>query len=225
MSPKQLRHGADFPWPVRPVGPAPPDVSVGALPQRPTRPPAIVLPLGAHEATRPHGLAALRAGRNVVAHTMHLSDATASSRSNLGGSAALGWCGSELPGWSVGVRGRPPLFGGVVTQLDTHAGSGVVVVPGRPDICGAAAAMSARRIARRPCSRTRSLSSIAFRSATSLASQTCCSLAPSAETSGLQSPTGPCARTCSTTLNRAAYAPSCRATKARGSSMSTMSAG
>jgi hypothetical protein len=74
----------------------------------------------------------------------------------------LGWCGAELPGRSMVVRGRPPVFVGVVTQLDTHVESGVVVVPGRSDICGAAAAMSARRTARWPCSRSGPLSSIAL---------------------------------------------------------------
>jgi hypothetical protein len=49
-----------------------------------------------------HGLAALRADQNVVAHTTHLSDATALSRSNLGEGSTLGWYTCHLRGM---VRG------------------------------------------------------------------------------------------------------------------------
>jgi hypothetical protein len=45
---------------------------------------------------------------------------TSSSRSHLGEHSTFSWCGCHLLQWSVGVRGRPSLFVGVVTQLDTH---------------------------------------------------------------------------------------------------------
>lgn len=45
---------------------------------------------------------------------------TSSSRSNLGGGAALGWRGSHLRSWSADVRSRPLLCVGAVTQLDTQ---------------------------------------------------------------------------------------------------------
>lgn len=71
-------------------------------------------------ATGLHELAALGTGRGVVGHAGQPSEATSSSRSNLGGSGALGRWASHLRRRSVDVRARPLVFVGVVTQLDTH---------------------------------------------------------------------------------------------------------
>lgn len=61
--------------------------------------------------------------------TLTLDDLrTALSQSNLGGSSASGQCAVYLLRWSAGVRACPPLFVGVVTQLDAHVRSQALTV-------------------------------------------------------------------------------------------------
>lgn len=122
MSVEQPRGGTDLQWFVRSVCPAPPEMPTGTPPQCPAGTPTIVLPFDEDKATGLHRLGALGTGRDVVGHAGHPNEATASSRSNLGGVAAAGRPGSYLVQRSTGVHCCPPLFVCVVTQLDTDSG-------------------------------------------------------------------------------------------------------
>lgn len=74
MSAEELRPRADLPWLVRPVGPLPPDMPVGALPQRPADPPAVILPLEERQAAILHELAALGADGSIAGHVDTLTE-------------------------------------------------------------------------------------------------------------------------------------------------------
>src|SRR3954454_7408180 len=72
MSAEQLRYRAYLQRLIRPIGPVPPDVPPGALPQRAAGAPVVVFPGTEHEATGLHGLTALGTGRGVAGHVAHL---------------------------------------------------------------------------------------------------------------------------------------------------------
>lgn len=104
MSAEQLWHWADLQRFIRSVGPFPPHMATGALPQRTARPLTVVLPHTEHESAELHGLAALRAGWG-VGHAAHLNGARGRQALSLG-ITALSGLGHALTSGN-GCQGEP----------------------------------------------------------------------------------------------------------------------